>query len=448
MPVRPYSEVPFSPHRVPFFYGWVVVLATTTGVLFSLPGQTMGVAVFTDALLDVTGLGRVDLSNAYLLGTVASSAFLPRAGAWIDRVGVRVSAMAAAVGLGATVALLSQVDWITTALPFSRRASGFVVLAVGFTALRFTGQGVLTLACNTMLARWFDRRRGFAAAMSGALVALGFAAAPRLLDGWIASTGWRVAWLQIAALEIILMSLFAFVFFRETPESCGLPIDGEASAQTPRVPLSNETSATRSEALRTRGFWILSTTLALQALTMTGITLHVIDLGAAAGLTRTEALDVFPPIAVVTLVSGAVVGWVADRVRIRTLVWTMLACESVGFAASAHLGHPLGFHTAAVGLGLAAGQFGLLSSVGFPRLFGRRHLGAISGANMTAVVVGSAIGPSLLAASRSAFGSYEPVLYVLAILPLGVALAARNPLHPLDVPPRHGNAETPVTEPR
>ncbi len=435
MLLPPHPEIPFSPRRTPFFYGWVIVVATTTGVLFSLPGQTMGVAVFTDALLDATGLARVDLSHAYLIGTVTSALFLPWAGIQIDRLGVRVAAMAAAVGLGATVVFLSQVDRIAAVLHPSGRVSGFVLLAVGFAALRFTGQGVLTLASNTMLARWFDRRRGMAAAISGAFVAVGFAAAPLLLDAWIARSGWRGAWLQIGAVETIVMSLIAFVFFRENPESCGLTVDGPEVPRPRRPAPTPEAFATRSQALRTRGFWILSTTLALQALTVTGITLHVIDLGAAAGLAKTEALGLFPPIAVASIGSGVLIGWAIDRMRIRTLVWTMLACESIGFVASAHLGHPLGFPAAALGLGLAAGQFGVLSSVGFPRLFGRSHLGAISGANATIVVLGSAIGPSLLAASRSAFGSYEPVLYLLAALAPAIALAAWQPLHPRDVAP-------------
>ena len=58
------ADVPFAPRRVPFFYGWVVVAAATSGVLFSIPGQTMGVSVFTDSLLEATGLGRLALSNA------------------------------------------------------------------------------------------------------------------------------------------------------------------------------------------------------------------------------------------------------------------------------------------------------------------------------------------------------------------------------------------------
>lgn len=43
-------DVPFAPRRAPFFYGWVVVVASTIGVVMSIPGQTMGVSVFTDPL--------------------------------------------------------------------------------------------------------------------------------------------------------------------------------------------------------------------------------------------------------------------------------------------------------------------------------------------------------------------------------------------------------------
>ena len=78
--------------RLPFFYGWVVVGASTAGVLMSMPGQTMGVSVFTDPLIEATGLDRLSLSNAYLLGTLGSAALLPHAGRLIDRLGVRPTA--------------------------------------------------------------------------------------------------------------------------------------------------------------------------------------------------------------------------------------------------------------------------------------------------------------------------------------------------------------------
>ena len=60
---------PFDPARVPFYYGWVVLVVGTVGILASVPGQTAGVSVFTDDLIETTGLSRLQLANAYLIGT-------------------------------------------------------------------------------------------------------------------------------------------------------------------------------------------------------------------------------------------------------------------------------------------------------------------------------------------------------------------------------------------
>ncbi|MBT7372315.1 MAG: MFS transporter, partial [Gammaproteobacteria bacterium] len=57
---------PFDPRRSPVYYGWVVWLFSTVGFLFSIPGQTMGMAVFTDPFIEVLGLSRTQLSMAYL----------------------------------------------------------------------------------------------------------------------------------------------------------------------------------------------------------------------------------------------------------------------------------------------------------------------------------------------------------------------------------------------
>ena len=83
------ADFPFRPASLPFFYGWVIVGAATAGIVASVPGQTMGVSVFTDHLLGATGLSRLELSNAYLIGTVVSGLALPFGGSWLDRWGAR-----------------------------------------------------------------------------------------------------------------------------------------------------------------------------------------------------------------------------------------------------------------------------------------------------------------------------------------------------------------------
>ena len=72
-----WQDIPFAPRRWPFFYGWVILAASTVGILASIPGQTMGVSVFTDHLIAALRISRVQLSTAYMFGTVASSFMLP-----------------------------------------------------------------------------------------------------------------------------------------------------------------------------------------------------------------------------------------------------------------------------------------------------------------------------------------------------------------------------------
>ena len=44
---------PFHPKKFPFFYGWVIWVFSALGFLLSVPGQTMGMAVFTDHFIEV-----------------------------------------------------------------------------------------------------------------------------------------------------------------------------------------------------------------------------------------------------------------------------------------------------------------------------------------------------------------------------------------------------------
>ena len=80
---------PFHPKKFPFFYGWVIWVFSALGFLLSVPGQTMGMAVFTDHFIEVFSLSRTELSMAYLFGTIGSAFFLTRAGRWFDVYGGR-----------------------------------------------------------------------------------------------------------------------------------------------------------------------------------------------------------------------------------------------------------------------------------------------------------------------------------------------------------------------
>ena len=437
---------PFRPAAFPFFYGWVVVAVSTLGVVMSVPGQTMGVSVFTDHLLEATGLSRLEVSNAYLIGTLASGLVLPFGGSLVDRIGVRRGVVLACGGLGAMLVFLAHADRLAARLAdavpgLGPGISAFALLALGFTGIRFAGQGMLTLVSRTMMARWFERRRGLVSAVSGPFVNFAFAVAPLLLTVWIARAGWRGAWIEMALVVAVGMGAVGWLFYRDTPEECGLRMDGApaerpasdtAAAATP-APAADEPAFTRAEAMRTGAFWLVLFGIGNQAMVGTAITFHIVDLGRELGLAQAEAVGIFLPIAVVSTGIGFLAGLAADRYPVRWSIMTMMVGQVVMFAAMANFDEPWIRWLAIGGWGLASGFYGPLTVAALPSFFGRTHLGAIQGALMSGLVIASALGPSALAALRDAFGSYAPGLYAMVALPLAVFVAApftRDPSHP------------------
>ena len=407
----------------------------------SIPGQTAGVSVFTDYLLAATGLSRLALSNAYLIGTLTSGLLLPFGGVFIDRFGARLVVVIAAGWLAMTLVYLSVSDRLAQGLSDllaldASRPVAFIVLCLGFVSLRFSGQGMLTMVSRTTLGKWFDRRRGMVSGLSGIFVSFGFSAAPLLLSFFIDRGGWRGAWLSLAILIGLGMAPLGWLLYRDNPEACGLVMDGlapplapsEAAAVSPpsdrTAPVPRQFSPTRDftrrEALRTLAFWAVTLALASQALTMTGLTFHLVDIGAAAGLPQKQTVALFLPIGLLATMTGYLIGVVSDLVRLKVLFIAMMVFEAIGLIGMAHLESlPLRL-MAIAGLGITGGCFGTLSSVTMPRYFGRQHLGAIVGVEMMTLVIASAIGPSLLALFNDVFGSYRFGLYLCAALPLSI----------------------------
>ena len=418
-------DAPFAPRQLPFFYGWVVLVVATLGILASIPGQTMGVSVFTDSILEATGLSRLQVSNAYLVGTILSGLSLPWAGVRMDRLGARVSGFGAALGLGCMLIFLSEVDRISSLLGDTTEGTLFLLI-VGFLGIRFFGQGTLTMVSRTMLGRWFERRRGLAAGISGVVTGFGFGVAPRVLDGWIQEATWRGAWQQLAVLVAVGMGSIVLIFFRNDPESCGLRMDGRAPTILEQKP--EERAYTRRDAIRTLAFWAVTATLACHSMIVTGITFHIVDLGAEVGVGRSEAVSIFLPMAVTSTAVGLIGGVLADRIPVRALLASMALAEAVGVVGAVDLSSRS--ELAVLGLGVGAGLFLPVSTIAYPQFFGRRNLGAIVGVEMMLLVVASALGPSLLASSRDAFGSYAPALYLSLVLPafaLVLSMVFRRP---------------------
>ena len=405
----------------------------------------MGVSVFTDHLMEALSLTRVNLSLAYLLGTVGSALILAQAGKLLDRVGARLMGTVVVLLLGLTLFGVSAVDGIRSfifrLIPISGDVIiGFLLISGGFFFMRFLGQGVLTLLSRNMAMKWFDRRRGLANAVIGIVVSFGFSAAPMLLHSLIEDFGWRGAMRVMGMVLLFGFSGVFLLFARDNPFICGLRPDG-SPAPADDADDSDPSSRTGPdytlpEARRTLTFWVYAMSLVLFSLVITAVTFHIISIFDEAGMGAEKAVSIFLPAALISLVFNVGASWASDRMPLKIFLFMLLAGLLIELAAVALLDDGLFFFLMILGHGISGGIMNLLSTVTWPRFFGIRHLGSISGFAMGMTVAGSAAGPYLFSLSLSLFGSYSPICWgsgILGVLILGLALFARPPVREREV---------------
>ncbi len=429
-----FVNIPFAAARWPFFYGWMILVWGTLGVLTSMPGQTIGVSVFTEPLLAALQLSRDQLSLAYMAGTIGSSFLLPWAGGLYDRWGVRPVASIAALSLGVVLTYLSQVDRVVRWLdPTPSAILTLISIFVGFLSLRFFGQGVLTLVSRNMMMQWFDQRRGFATGFSNVFISLGFSASPVVLDALINRYDWRGAWMMLAVVVGVFFPLIVLLFFRNNPEASGLQPDGnyQPSARKQRYAVSVIKNFTRREAVRSYAFWVFALMLAMQGLYITGFTFHVVLIFEQAGLSRAEAITIFQPVAVLAVVITLTASSLSDYVPLKYLLCAEGLGACLGIVGMIFLGGtPLAYYALVAGNGMMVGLFSVITTVTWPRYFGKQYLGAISGQATMLIVFGSALGPILFSTSLSWTGSYVLagwVCFVIFFLLVIAATRANNP---------------------
>jgi len=435
--MKRHCNKPFPVSKIPFFYGWVILAAGILGVLMSIPGQTMGVSVFTESLLSDLHISRLNLSLAYLVGTLGSGLIITRAGKLYDKYGARVMAFTAGVMLGVMLVFLTRIDhlvarlsgdgWLTAGL------LTFVLLTIGFWGIRFFGQGLLTMVSRNMVMKWFNRRRGLANAVLGIFSALGFSVAPKILDQIIQQYEWRGAWILLAMLVGIGFALFVLLFYRDNPRDCGTVADGNLKPdyRRRRPPSLPDHDFTLSEARKTIAFWAFTMGLFLSALYISGLTFHVVSVFEASGLTREQGLGIFIPTSLIAVGIQFVGGYVSDYIRLKFLLLIFALGMIISILGLTFLGsHMLAYWMIIAGNGVVWGLYTVLIGVTWPRFFGLEHLGAISGFSLSWTVIGSALGPYMFSLSMNFTGSYKLVAWIclaIAILLVGIAFKADNP---------------------
>jgi MFS family permease len=407
----------------PFFYGWVVLVAGTLGMIMSSPGQTYVISMFVDHFITELSIDRTTVSALYTGATLAGSFALPKVGRYIDRQGSRKAVVAITLLFGLACFAMSRV-------------AGVVSLALGFVAMRMMGQGSMTLVSANVINQWWVRRRGTVMGLSGMAAALlGTGLFPPLVNRLISTLGWRSAFVVLGLTLLLVMLPLGWLLFRDTPELYGLQPDGQSPSDEDSTEGPPQKGWSLEEARRTSIFWIVSAGLACIAMLITALHFHVVSIFEDNGLQRSVAADIFFPIAATTSLVTLASGILKDRVPVKYLMAAALVSMGSSVLLATHL------HTFQIALcyglclGITSGLFRTVSGVVWADMFGRTHLGAISGLATTLMIVGSALGPLPLGYARDLMGGYTMALAVSSLLPFALAvltLFCRKPIRDKD----------------
>src|SRR3979490_597227 len=238
--------------RLPFFYGWVIVVVTFVTMAIGVNART-AFSLFFPPIIDEFGWERGITAGALSFGVLVYAVVRPPLGRLMDRSGPR-AVMELGVALMGGGLLLAPL----TTQPWHLYLTIGVMVGIGSVCLGYSGQSLF-------LPNWFNRRRGLALGLAFTGVGIGSITLLPWAQHMIEQTGWRRARPPLGIVVLVVLTPINLLL-RKRPEDIGLRPDGDAApSRSAAKPVSNVvdpvwagTDWTLRRALRTARFWWIS----------------------------------------------------------------------------------------------------------------------------------------------------------------------------------------------
>lgn len=407
------------------YYGWVMLAIGFLGLLGTGPGQSYTIGLFFGPLIRELQLSSTMIAAVYGVGTAVAALGLSYTGRLIDRHGPRHLLWALSFLLGGVCLLFPL-------------ATTVVGLFFGFTAVRFLGQGSLTLAATNLVSQWFSRRRGFALSVTSLGFAVGLAAYPAAVQRLIGTVGWREAWIWLGAWVWLLMLPAVLLLVVDRPDDVGLRPDGDApraadetpqAAGAPARSREPEVSWTPHEAMHTATYWIMAVALAVPSAMITGMYVYHVSYFRSQGLSAQLAADMFSITSMAMVVAMLLFGQLLDRAPTRFVVGGGIVLNGVAMFAMYFVQDTVTAVVYALLLGASSGAMMTNANYVWPRYYGRKHLGGVQGPAYTITIIGASLGALPFGIAYDVLGGYRPAVALLTVPPLlcGVAVMFLRP---------------------
>ena len=369
------------------------------------------------------GWARAEVALGFSISLLISGLVAPLVGRAVDAYGPRRVIVLGAPLTAATYLLLATTDALW---------QWYLFLAIN----AMVRQLVFYIPFQTLISRWFDRRRGLAVSILGAGLALGSVVMVPIMRVVIDAVGWNGSFLVAGALIAGLVMPLGLLVVRDGPA----PVSAGRDREPAPMPALGSTGLTLRQAMRTPLFWVIALALTMLFYGLIGWIVHAVPYYESVGISPGWAAGLVSIAAGGSIVALLALGAVADRagrmeaVAIGLAVFLSAAMLTLLISGGSVVGVAL-FVVLFV-IGRSGGP--LLEPLLLTRAFGVAHFATILGVVFMVETVGLVISPTAAGAIFDATGSYDWALVMFACS-AGAAcllfwLAARLP-RPTLLPP-------------
>ena len=375
--------------------GWLLILSSCTGVVCSavvLPYYSIG-ALVVPVTTDL-GWSRAEFQSAILFSAGLGALTAPLIGWLCDRFGSRALALPSLVGLSAGFLIAASMN------------GDLWMLYLAYGSMALLGAGTIPVTWTRAITTNFFERRGLALGLT--LTGTGICAmlVPHYVVWLVEAYNWRVAYVGIALLPLLLAGPIVYLGFRPK----------ENAERQDATPVDAVRSLTLGEAVRGYRFWVLLFSIFVAYMGFSGISPNLIPAMTDAGMSSSEAATVMSVFGGSIIVGRVTVGYLIDRFWAPGVALAALCLPVVGCFL---LLDPSSFFWAAVAalfIGFAAGAELDLMSFLTARYFGLAHYAKIYSVLYMSLAICSGTAPMLFAKVYDLTANYDIGFYAAAAL--------------------------------
>jgi sugar phosphate permease len=397
--------------RKKVFYGWFAL-----GGVMLVIGLVGGIFVDSySVLLPIVtaefGWSRATAALALSLGIMSFGLPSPLWGILVARLGPRVTLIWGNLiaGLGIAGVYFVQETWQLYVL--------YIIIGIG------GGIGGF-ISCTTIINNWFIKKRSLALGIFTAFSGLGGLVFPPLTTALISAIGWRLTWLVLAGMIIVIAVLLGcVVLVRNRPEDMGLTPDGEPADSYTDV-LAEETSTVSekpaakwrlTQVLKGPTVWLIGGFSAANNYTKGTMVTHQIAYLQDIGFNPMTAATTLSFMAAFIILGSLLFGTLALKVKITHLAVAAFLIQLAGLAIIILSRELVFIYIYAAFQGLSNGALTTAMPTIVGSYYSRERYSRVLGVAFPFQICANAIAGTVAGSIFDATGSYTPAFIAAAV---------------------------------